>query len=48
MEAMHSLRHGHKSVKEIAFDLGFEDLQSFSRFFKRVEGASPIVFRGRE
>jgi AraC-like DNA-binding protein len=45
MEARRKLRHGNESVKEIAFDLGFDDLQSFSRFFKRVEGVSPVGFR---
>lgn len=33
------------SIKEIAFDLGYEDLQSFSRFFKNKEGISPAQFR---
>lgn len=33
------------SIKEIAFDLGYEDVQSFSRFFKNKEGISPIQFR---
>ena len=42
MEARRKLRHSEDSVKEIAYDLGFEDLQSFSRFFKRVEGVSPM------
>ena len=42
MEARRKLRHSEDSVKEIAYDLGFEDLQSFGRFFKRVEGVSPM------
>jgi AraC-like DNA-binding protein len=33
------------SIKEIAYDLGYEDLQSFSRFFKNKEGISPAQFR---
>jgi AraC-like DNA-binding protein len=32
-------------VKEIAFELGFEDITSFSRFFKNKEGQSPKEFR---
>ncbi|MCZ4410294.1 helix-turn-helix domain-containing protein [Cryomorphaceae bacterium 1068] len=45
MEARRKLRHGDESVKEIAFDLGFDDLQTFSRFFKRMEGVSPNTFK---
>lgn len=33
------------SIKEIAYDLGYEDIQSFSRFFKNKEGISPAQFR---
>lgn len=33
------------SIKEIAYDLGYQDLQSFSRFFKNKEGISPAQFR---
>ena len=33
------------SIKEIAYDLGYDDLQSFSRFFKNKEGISPAQFR---
>ncbi|OXA81636.1 transcriptional regulator, AraC family [Flavobacterium aquidurense] len=33
------------SIKEIAYDLGYEDLQTFSRFFKNKEGISPVQFR---
>ena len=35
------LRSGRKSVKEVAFDLGFEDPLYFSRFFKKQFGSSP-------
>lgn len=35
------LRSGRKSVKEVAFDLGFEDPLYFSRFFKKQFGHSP-------
>ncbi len=45
MEARRKLRHSDDSIKEIAFDLGFDDLQTFSRFFKRIEGVSPLGFR---
>ncbi len=33
------------SVSEIAYDLGFEHLQSFSKLFKSKTGASPVEFR---
>ena len=35
------LRSGQKSVKEVAFDLGFDDPLYFSRFFKKQFGMSP-------
>ncbi|MGH7143893.1 MAG: AraC family transcriptional regulator [Planctomycetota bacterium] len=34
-----------RSIKAIAFDLGFDDPYTFSRTFKRVEGISPQQFR---
>ena len=33
------------SVKEIAYQLGYEDIQTFSRFFKNKEGISPAQYR---
>jgi AraC-like DNA-binding protein len=45
IEAKRQLLFTQKIVKEIAFQLGFEDLQSFSRFFKNKEGVSPKEFR---
>ncbi|WP_289660077.1 AraC family transcriptional regulator [Flavobacterium panacagri] len=36
-----------KSIKEIAYDLGYEDIQTFSRFFKNKEGLSPMQYRER-
>ncbi|MRG48421.1 helix-turn-helix domain-containing protein [Chitinophaga sp. SYP-B3965] len=35
------------SIKEIAYELGFEDIQAFSRFFKNKEGISPLQYRER-
>lgn len=35
----------HLSVSEVAFQLGFEHSQSFSRFFKTKEKQSPLAFR---
>jgi AraC family transcriptional regulator, transcriptional activator of pobA len=34
-----------KPVKEIAYELGFEDLAYFSNFFKKHTRASPMDFR---
>ena len=33
------------SIKEIAHELGYEDIQTFSRFFKNKEGISPMQYR---
>jgi len=38
------LRSGQKSVKEVAFDLGFDDPLYFSRFFKKQFGSSPSEY----
>ena len=45
IEAKRYLNYSDRSIKETAFDLGFEDIQSFSRFFKNIEGVSPKEFR---
>ncbi len=45
LEAKRFLMFSEKSIKEIAFELGFEDIQSFSRFFKNKQGVSPKKHR---
>ena len=45
LEAKRILMYSEKSIKETAFELGFEDMQSFSRFFKNKQGTSPKEFR---
>lgn len=45
LEARRILINSEKSIKETAFELGFEDIQSFSRFFKNKQGISPKEFR---
>ena len=45
LESKRILLNYEKSIKETAFDLGFEDIQSFSRFFKNKQGVSPKEFR---
>jgi len=34
-----------KPVAEVAYDLGFEYPQHFSRFFKRRTGTTPLEYR---
>lgn len=45
LEARRLLRYSDKSIKEIAYEIGYEDIQSFSRFFKKAEGVSPSEFK---
>lgn len=47
VHARKQIYHTTKSIKEIAYDLGYEDIQTFSRFFKNKEGLSPIQYRER-
>lgn len=47
-EAKRLLLYTPKSAKEIAEILGFEDLASFSRFFKKMTGESISEYRKRE
>jgi len=44
-QARMQIFHTTKPIKEIAYDLGYEDIQTFSRFFKNKEGLSPIQYR---
>jgi AraC family transcriptional activator of pobA len=45
LEAKRLLMSDRKSIKEIAFNLGFSDVQTFSHFFKKQEGRSPSEFK---
>ncbi|MET6999025.1 helix-turn-helix domain-containing protein [Chitinophaga defluvii] len=45
LEAKRNLAFSHKSVKEICYELGFEDPAYFSRFFKNHTGISPQDYR---
>lgn len=45
LEARRQLLYTDKIVKEIAYELGFDDIQTFSRFFKTKEGVSPREYR---
>ncbi|MHA7131055.1 helix-turn-helix domain-containing protein [Algoriphagus namhaensis] len=45
LEARRLLGYTDKPISEIGYELGFEDVQSFSRFFKKNEGLSPSEFK---
>lgn len=45
LEAKRMLRYTDKAIKEITYELGFEDIQTFSRFFKKMENISPSDFK---
>jgi AraC-like DNA-binding protein len=47
LHARRQIQYSEKSIKEIAYDLGYEDIQTFSRFFKNKEGISPIEHRDK-
>jgi AraC-like DNA-binding protein len=42
---VHYLRGTEKSVKEIAYILGFQESSNFSRVFKKWTGLTPLDFR---
>lgn len=45
LEARRLLRYSDLQIQEIAYEVGYEDLQAFSRFFKKQEGISPKEFK---
>lgn len=47
LEAKRLLYHTDKSVKEIAFELGYEDYPYFSRLFTKICGRSANAFRSK-
>ncbi len=48
LEAKRQLLFTDKPIKTITYELGFEDIQSFSRFFKTVTKKSPKEFKESE
>lgn len=44
LEARRLLSFTDKQISEIAFEIGFEDVQAFSKFFKKKQGVSPTQF----
>ncbi|MEN7551604.1 AraC family transcriptional regulator [Rapidithrix thailandica] len=45
LEAKRLLTFTQNDIKEIAFQLGFEDAPYFTRFFKKLDGRTPSEFR---
>ncbi|MGI6232358.1 MAG: AraC family transcriptional regulator [Prevotella sp.] len=45
LEAKRQIRHSPLSIKEIGYQLGFEDPSNFVKFFKRVTGQKPTDYR---
>ncbi|TDW96585.1 AraC family transcriptional regulator [Dinghuibacter silviterrae] len=45
VEAKRLLFYTDRAVKEIAFELGFEDASYFNRFFKRLTQRTPVEYR---
>lgn len=45
LEAKRLLSYSNKQIQEIAFEIGFDDLQAFSRFFRNQIGVSPSTYR---
>lgn len=45
LEARRLLYYTAKDISEIAYELGFNDVQTFSRFFKKMQGSAPSSFR---
>ncbi|WP_035092737.1 helix-turn-helix domain-containing protein [Aquimarina macrocephali] len=45
LEARRLLHYTNMQIKEIAYEIGYEDVQAFSRFFKNQEGSSPSEFK---
>ncbi len=48
LEAKRLLYHTDKSVKEIAFALGYDDYPYFSRLFTKAAGMSALTFRNKK
>ena len=45
MHARKQINYTNLSIKEIAYELGYDNIQTFSRFFKSKEGISPVHYR---
>ncbi len=45
LEARRLLHHSELQIQEVAYEIGYDDIQTFSRFFKKQEGISPSEFK---
>ena len=45
LEARRLLYYTDKPIKEIAYEIGYDEIQAFSRFFKNQEGISPSEYK---
>jgi len=45
LEARRLLRYSDLQIQEVAYEIGYDDIQTFSRFFKKQEGVSPSEFK---
>lgn len=45
IHARRQINYSGLSIKEIAYELGYDNIQTFSRFFKSREGVSPVHYR---
>ncbi|NLR92137.1 MULTISPECIES: helix-turn-helix domain-containing protein [Flammeovirga] len=45
LEARRLLQYSSCTISEVAFDLGFSDIQTFNRFFKRHKEMTPSAFK---
>lgn len=44
-ESQRLLQYSNYSIKEISFQLGFDEPTNFTKFFKKQKGISPLLFR---
>lgn len=47
LESKRLLTNTDMTVKEIGYDLGFDESTNFVKYFKKREGVTPVVFRKR-
>lgn len=48
LEAKRLLHYSDMQIQEVAYEIGYEEVQTFSRFFKKREGISPSAFREKK